>query len=357
MEEEKPARWPRLRLFGFGLATAMLLLTLVNASWIAPTPRGSPLLLSHRGIYQQFSREGVDRYKTCTATRIEPPVHDYLENSVRSMQDAQRLGADMIEMDIAPTKDGKIMIFHDWTLECRTEGKGPIRDRTAAELKALDIGYGYSADGGKTFPLRGKGRGAMPTLEEAIAALPNTRILFHFKSNDPREADMLAAALKASRRKVEDIPDAFYGPPAPVERIRTHFPKSWAWSIEGTKQCTKDYFLYGWTSIVPESCRNGTLAIPLNMQWLAWGWPNRLLDRMDKVGARVMVSGPYRRKTESSGLDRPEQLGKIPSTFNGYIWVEDIWTVGPARRPRRDFRTEAQVKAAEAALERRRNAD
>lgn len=239
MEDDKPAKWPRLRLAGFGLALSLLLLTLVNASWLAPTPVGTPKLLSHRGIYQQFSRAGVDN-DSCTATRIEPPVHDYLENSVHSMQDARRLGADLIEADIAPTSDGKIMIFHDWTLECRTDGTGPIRDRTSAELKRLDIGHGYSADGGKTFPLRGQGKGAIPTLEEALMALPNSPILFHFKSKDPREADLLAAQLKAARRDVEDIRDSFYGPEAPIERIRQHYPDNWAWSLDWAEACTKD---------------------------------------------------------------------------------------------------------------------
>ena len=50
----------------------------------------------------------------------------------------------------------------------------------------------------------------------------------------------------------------------------------------------------------------------------------------------------------------PEQLGQIPSSFKGFIWVEDIWTVGPAYRAHRDFRSEAQVAAAQAGLERRR---
>ena len=93
------------------------------------------------------------------------------------------------------------------------------------------------------------------------------------------------------------------------------------------------------------------MIVPLDYRWLAWGWPNRLLDRMRKAGAQVIVS------TSTLGLDRPEQLGKIPSSFNGYIWVEDIWTLGPARRPHRDFRTQAQVAAANAALERRRARD
>ena len=344
------------RLF-FAFALLLLLITLVNASWMAPAATGAPRLIAHRGVAQQFDHKNIDRYKTCTAARIDPPVHEYLENSLPSMEAARRLGADMIEVDIAPTADGKIAVFHDWTLECRTDGKGETRQRTMAELKALDIGYGYTSDGGKTFPFRGRFQGGMPTLEEALAELPATPILFNFKSNDPAEADQLATALKASKRNVEKIGDAFYGAPGPSERIRQYFPKAWAWSLEAAKKCTKDYFLTGWSSMVPESCRNRTMVVPLNYQWLAWGWPNRLLDRMQKVGAHVVVSGPYREGSENIGIDLPEQIGKIPAGFNGFIWVEDIWSIGPARRPQRDFRTEAQTKANDVAMQRRRDRD
>jgi glycerophosphoryl diester phosphodiesterase len=334
------------------LAVAILLLTFVNASWLARTPVGGVKLIAHRGVSQLFDHKGVHR-GTCTANRIEPPVHDYQENTVRSMEAAARLGADMVEIDIAPTADGRIAVFHDWTVDCRTEGKGDTRSKTLAELQALDIGYGYTADGGKTYPFRGRRKDHMPSLEEALAALPNTPILFNFKGKDPREADQLAAALKAARRNVVERRDAFYGAPGPVERIRTHFPKALSFSKESVKACTKDYVLYGWTSIVPESCRNGVIMVPLNRQWMFWGWPNRLIQRMQGVGARVIVIGNYG-SDAGMGLILPEQLGEIPSSFNGYVWVDDIWTVGPALRPRRDFRTQAQVDAAEAGLKRRR---
>ena len=98
--------------------------------------------------------------------------------------------------------------------------------------------------------------------------------------------------------------------------------------------------------------RNGTILIPLNYQWAFWGWPNRLQQRMAKVGARIIVIGPYGAES-GTGLSLPEQLGKIPNSFKGYVWVDDIWTVGPAFRPGRDFRTEAQQAAAEAGLKRR----
>ncbi len=341
-----------LRRIAFIVAAILLILTFVNASWLASRPVGSVKLIAHRGVYQLFDHAGVDR-DSCTAVRIEKPVHDMLENTARSMRAASLIGADMVEIDIAPTADGRIAVFHDWTLDCRTNGTGEVRSKTLAELQALDIGHGYTADGGKSFPFRGLGKDHMPSLEEALAALPNTPIIFNFKGRDPSEADQLAAALRRARRNVAERHDAFYGDAGPVDRIATHFPGALRFTKEGAKACTKAYLAYGWTSIVPESCRNGVIMVPLNYQWAFWGWPNRLIQRMNSVGAKVIVIGPHG-GDEAGGLTLPEQLGEIPSTFTGYVWVDDIWTVGPALRPQRDYRTQAQIDAAEQGLERRR---
>ena len=343
-----------LRPVAFAAAVILLLLTFINASWLASKPRGGIRLIAHRGVYQLYDHKGVER-DTCTADRIEQPVHDYLENTTRSMQTARQMGADIVEIDVAPTRDGQIAIFHDRTVDCRTEGKGGIRGKTMAELKQLDPGYGYTADGGKSFPFRGKQKGSIPTLQEALDALPSTPIIFNFKGQSPSEADQLAAALKAARRDVVARRDIFYGAPGPVARIKEIFPDALAWSKESAKACTKDYIKFGWTSIVPEACRNGILIVPLDRQWAFWGWPNRTIERMEKVGARVLIVGPYG-KDLPMGLTLPEQLGKIPSSFKGYVWVDDIWTVGPAMRSNRDIRTEAQQDAAEAGLKRRREA-
>lgn len=342
----------RLKVAAFVLAVVLLGLTLFNASWLAPDPVGALRLVAHRGVAQQFDHRGIDR-DTCTATRIEPPIHDRLENTVRSIQDAVQQGADMVEVDIAPTRDGRIALFHDWTVDCRTNGKGATRDLTLAELQALDPGYGYTADGGRTFPLRGLGLDRIPSLEEGLAAAPRTPLLFNFKGRNPAEADQLAAALNAAGREVEAIGDGFYGHPAVVARIRRHFPQAWAWSKEGIKACTKAYAWQGWFGVVPKSCRGETLVVPLNYQWAMPGWPDRTLARMRAANARVLIVGPHGDGLPM-GLSLPEQLGKVPRSFKGHVWVEDIWTVGPALRPARDIRGEAQLTAAKAALERRR---
>jgi glycerophosphoryl diester phosphodiesterase len=308
---------------------------LSNASWLAPDPVGKPKLIAHRGVYHLYDKRAAAGRDTCTAQHITAPSHQIFENTPESMRLAVGYGAAMVEVDVAPTKDGRMVLFHDWTVDCRTEGKGDTRDLTLAELQALDIGYGYTADGGKTFPLRGKGIGKMPTVEAGLAALPVHPILFNFKSKNPSEADQLAAILKASGRDSAKIGDAFYGHAAPVTRMRELLPTNWAFDLKTEAMaCSKDYVTYGWTGIVPESCRNGTLAIPVNYQWAFWGWPDRLIQRMDSVGAKVIVFGPYERGKSNEGLSDPRQLAKIPASFNGYIWVEDIAAIGPALKPR-----------------------
>lgn len=342
-----------LRYGGFALAVVFLVLTVLNASWLAPEPKGAVKLIVHGGIHQLRDHAGVER-DTCAATRIEPPAHDYLENTTRSIARAAKLGAHVIEIDIAPTADGEIAVFHDRTVDCRTDGKGEVRALTMAELKALDAGHGYSADGGATHPFRGKGVGAIPTLAEAIRAAGRARLLYNFTGEDPDEADLLAAALREAGRDPVAARDGFHGHPDPVARIAEIFPEAWAFSEEGAQACTRAYGLVGWFGIVPAACENGTLTIPMNRQWTFAGWPNRLIARMEAAGANVVLVG-QRGGARRAGLEFPEQLGEIPASFNGYARVEDGFSVIPALIPRFDDRSQAEIDAAQAALRRRRD--
>jgi glycerophosphoryl diester phosphodiesterase len=312
---------------GLGVAAFAIGVSLVNASWIASTPKGRLVLVAHRGLAQQFSREGVDN-ETCTATRIRPLEHNFIENTLFSMRNAIAFGADAIELDVHPTSDGQMVVFHDWTLECRTEGKGPVRGHTLAELKALDVGYGYTADGGKTFPLRGRGVGAMPTVEEVLQAFPDTRLVFNFKSKDPRDADALVAAFARAGVKPGDK-YSYYGHPRVTERLTQLVPGAWTFFKQEMRACMTDYVKIGWTGYVPENCRNTTVVVPLNYQWAIWGWPNRFLDRMAKNGTKVIMFGPYE-DGNLAGIEKPEDLDRVPRSFKGYLWIEDFYNVGRA---------------------------
>jgi glycerophosphoryl diester phosphodiesterase len=195
----------------------------------------------------------------------------------------------------------------------------------------------------------------IPTLEEFLQEAGSKPLLFNFKGRDPAEADMLAAALKAAGRDVEGIGDGFYGGPeaGPVARIRQLYPKAWVFSEDGAKACSKAYAIEGWFGVTPAACRNGTLVVPLDRQWLIPGWPNRAIARMEAAHAHVLMVRPQGGE-RPMGVDLPEQLGNVPASFNGYLLVDDMWNVAPALYPSVDRRTPAQQAAADKALARRR---
>jgi glycerophosphoryl diester phosphodiesterase len=312
---------------GAGIAAFAVAVSLINASWIAPRLNRPLILVAHRGIAQPFDHEGITD-ETCTAERMLPSEHDFIDNTLRSFSNARHFGAGAIALEVHPTRDGQVVAFHDWTVDCRTEGHGAVRELTLAQLKKLDVGYGYTPDHGRTHPLRGKGVGGMPTVEEVLREVPQMRLIFHFKSRDPGDADALLAALGRGGATI-DGRFGFYGDPAVVNRVRQLAPGAWTFSVQDTKACLTDYVKYGWTSYVPKSCRHTTVMVPLNYQWAIWGWPKRFLARMDGVGTRVILTGDYR-TGGALGLTQPEQLAKVPRDFRGYLWIEDFYNVGRA---------------------------
>lgn len=308
-------------------------LYLINASWLAPARYGKPALLANRGVAQHFSHVGLTN-SSCTARMIFPPTHDYLENTIRSIRETFGLGADIVEVQIHPTTDGQFAVFHDWTLECRTNGHGVTREQSMAYLKTLDIGYGYTADGGKTYPFRGKGVGQMPSLDEVFAAFPGKRFVLMIKSNSASEGEKLAARLArlsvGERRRIL----IFSGGPRPAAVIRTRLPDMRVLDAATLKSCLLGYAALGWAGYVPASCHHSVILVPANYTWLLPGWPNRFLERMDKVDAPVFLAGPLQEGDALSGIDTPEQLRALPPGFTGGIWTYNVETIAPLLRGR-----------------------
>lgn len=108
----------------------------------------------------------------------------YPENTMLSFQKAAELGVDGLEMDIHATRDGVLVVSHDETVDRMTNGSGLIKEMTLAELRQLDAGYRWSADGGQTFPFRGQGI-TIPTLEEVLTAFPQFWINVDVKQSQP----------------------------------------------------------------------------------------------------------------------------------------------------------------------------
>jgi glycerophosphoryl diester phosphodiesterase len=305
-----------------------------NTSLLAPHQDGKPVLLAHRGIAQRFDERDLDN-DTCTAARMLPPAHDYLENTLRSMRASFEAGADVVELDVHPTTDGEFAVFHDWTLDCRTDGNGVTRAQTMAKLKTLDIGYGYTADGGKTFPFRGKGVGMMPALSEVFAAFPDKKLLINVKSRDPDEGERLAGvlnALPAERRRTIMV----YGGNEPIEVIRRLTPDVRTVSRGAIRSCLTRYIGYGWTGLVPAACRNAIVLVPINAAPWLWGWPDRLLARMNAVNSAVFALGPYSGGEFSTGIDTAEIFARLPQGYSGGIWTNEIEAIAKIAGSSRD---------------------
>jgi glycerophosphoryl diester phosphodiesterase len=64
------------------------------------------------------------------------------ENTIRSLRKAINLGVDAVEIDVRLTKDNKLAVIHDTTLDRTTNGKGLVRNYTLEELKKFDAGKG-----------------------------------------------------------------------------------------------------------------------------------------------------------------------------------------------------------------------
>ncbi len=303
-----------------------------NASWrVAPPAEPQVRLIAHRGVHQTFHREGLTN-DTCTAERIYPPTHNFLENTLRSMRAAFEAGAEVVELDVHPTTDGQFAVMHDWTVDCRTEGTGETRSHDLAYLKNLDIGYGYTADGGQTFPFRGKGFRQMPSFAEVMAAFPNRAFLVNFKSNEEREGDMLASMVAANPGWRGSVWGAYGGDP-PTMRAAERIEGLHVWSRRGLIDCLTQYLGLGWTGYMPDACRNTMVMVPINFAWALWGWPNLFLERMRANGSGVILLGPYESGDPgTAGVDTPELFAQVPSTFDGYVWTNRIEVIGPLLR-------------------------
>ncbi len=319
-----------LRKILIGLAVFIALVFVWNASWrVSPPVDAKVELIAHRGVHQTFDNNGLGN-DGCSAERIDPPTHGFFENTLPSMEAAFKAGADIVELDIHPTTDGQLAVLHDWTLDCHTAATGVTREQAMPFLKTLDIAYGYTADGGKTFPFRGQGVAMMPELREVLAAFPDDKFLVNFKSNEVREADMLAAVV-ASNPAWRDEVWGVYGGDPPTLKAQELLGLDNAWTRKSTMDCVLQYAGLGWTGYVPTPCRNTRIMMPINVAPWMWGWPNLFVQRMQSVGSQVILLGAFEAGDPgTSGIDTVEELAKVPFGFDGYLWTNKIEVIGPA---------------------------
>lgn len=247
-------------------------------------------IIAHRGIHVNWEKGTYDALTGCEAVHIYEPTHAYIENTIESIGAAFDMGATIVEIDIRSTSDGNLMVFHDWMLECRTNGMGKLADHPVSYLKTLDIGYGYTHDNGKTYPFRGKGVGKMPTLAEVLQAFPDRRFLIDHKDGSLETAELLVNILKTlPYSQPERL--TYWGPEKSLAYIHKELPaiKRLICTRGQMKRWFKRYLLTFGLAGFPEESRGLVLGMPPKYRRLVWGWPYRFLNRVHDAGAKFYL--------------------------------------------------------------------
>jgi glycerophosphoryl diester phosphodiesterase len=191
------------------LALVLVALPVASAQaanrWIQPK---APLNIAHQG--------GEDEFPS---------------NTMYAFHKALRAGADMLELDVGVTKDGKVVVIHDTTVNGKTNGRGTVASKTLKQIKRLDAAFWFAPGATdhyshalppRSYRFRGTATGRreppkgfraadfrVPTLAQVLKAFPRTPINIEIKGRTPNEAteeyvqnaETLAALLKNTKRR------------------------------------------------------------------------------------------------------------------------------------------------------------
>ena len=145
------------------------------------------------------------------------------ENTLPAFERAIELGADFVELDVQVSADGVLVVFHDLDLDRLTPLRGPLRRRTAAELRE----HGIPALEDVLELTRGR-IGVMAELKSAYSSADTTWSAAPSRRSARRRGPLVRSA------------DAARGtPPSPALRVLQHVgygvsiraASSYAWAV------------------------------------------------------------------------------------------------------------------------------
>jgi glycerophosphoryl diester phosphodiesterase len=156
---------------------------------------------------------------------------EFPSNTMYAFRKALRAGADMLELDIGVTRDGKVVVIHDTTLQRTTNGRGTIASKTLRQIRRLDAAYWFAPRAEnhyshhlarRAYRFRGVATGRrepprgfsakdfrVPTLAQVLRAFPRTPINIEIKARTRAEtteeyvknAQVLARLLDGTKRR------------------------------------------------------------------------------------------------------------------------------------------------------------
>jgi glycerophosphoryl diester phosphodiesterase len=124
------------------------------------------------------------------------------ENTHEAYRKAIELGVEMIECDVNMTRDGQLVMIHDWTLDRTTNGTGRVSAATLEEIQRLDAGSSFHS---QFAGLR------VPTTEATLRYFREAGILgcFEVKGSDDDDATRIALALADMMVRLDALGYAF----------------------------------------------------------------------------------------------------------------------------------------------------
>ncbi len=115
------------------------------------------------------------------AAALEP------ENTLRGFRRAVELGCDWTECDVRLTRDARLVLMHDETVDRTTDGTGAVADLTFDEVRSLDAGRGE----------------AVPTLDEVLDVIKGkVRLQLELKGPDTERPAVEAVRRAGMERQV-----------------------------------------------------------------------------------------------------------------------------------------------------------
>jgi glycerophosphoryl diester phosphodiesterase len=69
---------------------------------------------------------------------------EFPSNTLYAFKRARAAGADMLELDIGVTRDNRIVVSHDTTVDRTTDGHGTIASQTLRAVRRLDAAYWFA---------------------------------------------------------------------------------------------------------------------------------------------------------------------------------------------------------------------
>ncbi len=134
------------------------------------------------------------------------------ENTLPAFAAALSLGADEIELDVRLTKDGRLIVCHDPTLERISDGRGDLGDYTLEELRGLNVGVKHGWQVGFCTP------------EEAFEQLAN-RLTFNIHLKQHGEDGFIIRELVRLTEKYKAVDSVYFaGSPKELEWMRRLAP-------------------------------------------------------------------------------------------------------------------------------------